>query len=254
MTVMPGQASDDLAREPGQVAGTPPSEPEGPEGSERSDAPQPRRQPTPVAYQPAPMVAAARRLRRLRNAAWEELADLASAEPGITTMRRTDHTGWNAVGHLAMAERSLVRTTRALQRAGRSSSPAAGPGGPCSAEEAAGTEKPAASSVPRSDPRDSPEHRPDPDRVLSPASEPPVLAPEPLPLLQLTWLCRAADDLATALEQAVPDQPTDADEGPGNGAAAEVGPATLLEIAADSIREAEDHLGRAKAMVAKLPP
>ncbi len=82
-------------------------------------------------------------------------------------------------------------------------------------------------------------------RAPSPAGSDSALAPggPPAPLVQVTWICRAADDLAAVLEHAVhPGTSTAADED------------SLVELAAGSIVEAEHHVARALALATKAVP
>jgi hypothetical protein len=68
---------------------------------------------------------------------------------------------------------------------------------------------------------------------------PPMALNAPQPLLQLTWLCRAADDLAATLEQAAALLGDSDDE------------TALLEVTTDSIGEAERHVAQAERDVPK---
>lgn len=140
----------------------------------------------------APDLTPAEHLRRLSAEAWEQMADAAGSEPGARAMHHRDRTGWSALAHLIAAERSLVRAARAFDReAPTAPVPTVASRGPL----VNGT------PVPHHD-RDACSHA---ETLPGPApgiGEPPTAAPEPPPLLQLIWFCRAADHLATQLNNA----------------------------------------------------
>lgn len=152
----------------------------------------------------------ATRLRHLSGEVWEQLADAAGSEPGAKAMRQPDPSGWSPLAHLIAAERALVRASRVLEAeigqeglrygaAPASDSTTADTGSGEHATAPGG--KPPQAQAATGPPEPGPPPTPAVPAPAVPAQlPPPQIAPEPPPLLQLIWLCRAAERLATLID------------------------------------------------------
>jgi len=182
--------------------------------------------------------AMAHRLRHLSTSTWEAFAELASNGEGAMSLDHVDDTGWNGTRHLAAAQRSLAHAADAARHLESDTSERAGGHG----ERAGGHDERAGGHGERAGghgERATAAARP--PAPTSPTDDP-VTGDEPQPLLEVTWICRAAEDLATVLEQAA-----------GTGAPTDAGSDedVLMTLAVDSIADAEHHVAVALALATK---
>lgn len=162
----------------------------------------------------------AHRLLHLSRSTWESFAELASTDQGAMALQALDDTGWSGIRHLASAQRSLADAAQAARHL-EADTPADA--------DAAGDDATAATTL----------HQGSPPAASAGSSSDEA----PAALLEVTWICRAAEDLAALLEQAARHAASADDEATHDA---------LMTLAADSITEAERHVALARAQAAKV--